>query len=179
LNNCPIKPCGVQLARPDLAARLADPRQFARRLVLVGGEHYAEGGDDDVKGGIGERQRLGIGLAELDGEVLGGGALATAFEQGRHIVGGHDIAPAPRGGERDIAVAGGDIEHAAAGPEIERFAKLFADDLQRGSDHGIVAGRPRALLALLDGGQIRLCFDCFGCGCGGHAISSGFGTSGP
>ena len=75
---------------------------------------------------------------------LGGGALAAALQQGRHVVGGDHVAPAARRGERDVAVAGGDVEHLLPGAEVERLAQLLADDLQRGADHGVVAGRPRA-----------------------------------
>ena len=75
---------------------------------------------------------------------FGGGALAGALEQRRHVVGGDHVAPAARGGEGDVAVAGGDVEHFLAGAEVEGFAQLFADDLQGGADDGIVAGGPGA-----------------------------------
>ena len=83
-------------------------------------------------------------------EPLGGGALAGALEQRRHVVGGDHVAPAAGGGERDVAVAGGDVEHLLPGAEVEGFAQLLADDLQGGADDGVVAGRPGALLAGLD-----------------------------
>ena len=89
-------------------------------------------------------------------EPLGRGALAPAFEQRRHVVGRGHLAPAARRGERHVAVAGRDVEHLAAGAQIERLAQLLADDLQRGADDGVVAGRPGALLARLDGGEIGL-----------------------
>ena len=136
------------IGQPDLAARLADAQQLGRGLVLVGREHHAEGRDDHIKACVGERQRLGIGLAEFDGQPLGGGALAAALEQRRHVVGRGHVAPAARRRQRHVAVAGRDIEHLAAGTKVERLAELLADDLQRRSDHRIVARRPGALLAL-------------------------------
>ena len=72
------------------------------------------------------------------------------IEQRRDVVGRRDIAPAARGRECGIAVARGDIEDAAAGAHVERFAQILADDLQRGSHDRVVAGRPRGLLARLD-----------------------------
>ena len=50
----------------DLAAGLADAQQLGRGAVLVGREHHAEGRDDDVEAAVRERQRFGVGLAELD-----------------------------------------------------------------------------------------------------------------
>jgi hypothetical protein len=58
--------------------------------------------------------------------------------------------------DRDATPPGRDIEHLAAGAKIERFAELLADDLQRRADDGVVAGRPGALLACLEGGEIGL-----------------------
>ena len=49
-------------------------------------------------------------------------ARAAAIEQRRDIVGRGDVAPAARGGERRIAVAGGDVEDTLAGTQVERFA---------------------------------------------------------
>ena len=147
---------GRPIGEADLAARLADTDQLRRGLFLVGGEHHAEGRDDDVEAAVLEGQRFGVGLAELDLESLGGGSLARLFEQSRHVVGGDHVAPAPRGGQRDVAVAGGDIEHLLSGAKIEGFAQLLADDLQRGADDGIIAGGPGALLAGLDARQIGL-----------------------
>ena len=147
---------GRPVGEPDLAARLADAEQFGGGLVLVGGEHHAEGRNHDVEARRRERQRLGVGLAENDVEPLGLGALAAALEQRRHVVGRGHVAPAARRGERDIAVAGGDVEHVAARAKVERLAQLLADDLQGGADHGVVAGRPGGLLAGLEGGEVGL-----------------------
>ena len=41
--------------------------------------------------------------------------------------------------------------------EVERFAELLADDLQRGADDGVIARRPCGLLSRLEGGKIRGC----------------------
>ena len=114
----------------DLAAGLADAQQLGRGLVLVGREHHAEGRDHRVEAAVGERQRLGVGLLEFDRQAFGLRARAAALEQSWHIVGRDDVAPAPRRGERDHSVAGGDVEHLAARAQIEGFAKLLADDLQ-------------------------------------------------
>ena len=97
---------------------------------------------------------------------------AAALEQRRHVVGRGHLAPAARGGERGVAVAGGDVEHRLAGAQIERLAQLLADDLQGRADDGVVAGRPGGLLAGLDGGEIgrcgwRGCGRGAGCGQGG------------
>jgi hypothetical protein len=77
-------------------------------------------------------------------------ARAAGFEQRADVVGGGHLAPAARGRKRGVAVAGSDVEHAAARAQVERFAQVLADDLQRGADDGVVAGGPGGLLARLD-----------------------------
>ena len=144
-----MKPSGVQLASPILPPRLADAQQLGRRLVLVGREHHAEGRDAPTS-----KLASGNGSASASASRnstfsrFGRGALAAAFEQRRHVIGRGHVAPAARRRERRVAVAGRDIEHLAAGAQVERFAQLLADDLQRGADDGIVARGPGALLAL-------------------------------
>ena len=61
-------------------------------------------------------------------------ASLAALEQRGHVVGRGHLAAAAGSRERRVAVAGGDIEHALARAHVERFAELFADDLQRGAD---------------------------------------------
>ena len=62
--------------------------------------------------------------------------------------------------ERGIAVAGGDVEYLAAGAQVDCFAELFADDLQRGSNDRVVARGPGTLLLGFN------CFEGWGCRCG-------------
>ena len=91
---------------------------------------------------------------KVDGQALGDGAFLAAFEQGGDVVGRGHHRKAARRRKRGVAVAGGDIEHAFAGAQIDRLAELFADDLQRGADRGVVAGGPGFLLGAFDGGVV-------------------------
>ena len=172
---CLEQPADEAVRRPvgeaDLAARLADPEHFGRGLVLIGGEHHAERRNDGIEARGRKRQRLGVGFAEVDGEPLGRGPLLAAREQRRHVVGRRDVAEAARRGQRDVAVAGCDVEHLAAGAQVECFAQLLADDLQRGADHRVVARRPGGLLAGLEPAEIGL-----RCGSGfeGGGLGHGF-----
>jgi len=138
----------------DLAAGLADTQKLGRGPVLVGREHHAEGRDHGVERAVGEGERLGVGLLELDAPAFGVGARPAALKQRRDIVGRDDVAPAPRGRERGVAVAGGAVQPLLARAQVERLAKILADDLQRRADDGVIAGRPGALLAGLQGGEI-------------------------
>ena len=81
LKTWPMKPSGVQFARPILPPGLHDADQLGGGAILIGREHDAEGRDDDVETGIGEGQGLGIGLAEFDVEPFGRRPLAPALEQ--------------------------------------------------------------------------------------------------
>ena len=62
-----------------------------------------------------------------------------------------------RGGQRGVAVACGDVEHALVGLQVAGLGELLADELQRGADHGVVAGAPGSLLAGLHGGEVNGC----------------------
>ena len=148
LNSWPMKPSGVQLARPILPPGLQTRSSSAAALSWFGVNITPKVETTTSKLRIGERQRLGVGLREVDRSAARPRrARAAALEQRRHVVGRGHLAPAARGGERRVAVAGGDVEHLAAGAQIERLAELLADDLQGRADDGVVAGRPGALLA--------------------------------
>jgi len=47
---------------------------------VVGGEHHADRGDDDIEAGVLERQILGVGLGPLELNALGRGAGAPGVE---------------------------------------------------------------------------------------------------
>ena len=140
-------------------------QHFAGGCVLVGREHDAEGREHDVVRRVAERKVFRVGLAALDRHVLGGGACGGAFEERADVVRRRHFTATTSGGERHVAVAGGDVEDALTGRHVDRFAQGLADDLQGGADHGVVARCPRALLLRLDG------FEIDGGGCsGGHAV---------
>src|SRR5581483_11380443 len=98
----------------------------------------------------------GIGGPELDGEAVGSGTGAAALEQARNVVGRDDVAPAPRRGQREVAVAGGYVEHLLPRADVERLAQRLADDLQGGADHSVIAGRPGTMLACLERVEVDL-----------------------
>src|ERR1700719_2588301 len=89
---------GRPVGKADLAATLAYSEQLGRGAVLVGREHYAEGGHDHVEPGVRKGQSFGVGLSELDREPFGLGTLPGAFEECRHIIAGDHVAPAAGGG---------------------------------------------------------------------------------
>ena len=123
---------------------------------MIGREHDAEGRDNNIETGVGKAQRFRIGFLEFNRQAFRRGAEPAALEQARHIIGGHDVAPAACRGERDVAVSGGDVENLLTGAKVEGFAQLFADDLKRRADDGVVAGRPRGMLAKLQRSEIGL-----------------------
>ena len=59
-----------------------------------------------------------------------------------------------RGRKRGVAIAGGYIDHALIGAQIDCFAEALTDELQCDADHGIIARGPRGLLTLLDRREI-------------------------
>src|SRR5204862_2682605 len=87
----------------------------------------------------------------------GGSASGAAFGQGAAVIGRDDPATAPRGGERRVAVGGGDVENALVGAQVAGFAERLADDLQGRADDGVVAARPGGALARLEGSEVGGC----------------------
>ena len=156
LNSWPMKPSGVQLARPILPPGLHTRTSSAAALSWSGVNMTPKVETTASKLRVGERQRFGIGLAKLDREPLGRRPLAAAFEQSGHVVRRDDLAPAPRRRQRDIAVAGRHVEDLLSGAQVERLAQRLADDLQRRAHDGVVAGGPSALLAGLDRAEVGL-----------------------
>ena len=146
-NSRPMKPAGVQLARPMRAAAAHDAQHLAGRARVVRREHHAERRQHRVEGAVVEGQRLDVGLAEGDRQPLGGGAAAAVLEQGRHVVGRRHVAPAAGRRQRAVAVARGHVQHLRARPQVDRLAQRLADDLQRRADDPEVARRPGRLLA--------------------------------
>ena len=154
LNSLPMKLSGVQFAMPILPPGRQTRMSSLAACCLVGREHDAEGRKHDIEAGVGEGKRLRVGFLEGDRQAVGFGTFAPAVEQRADIVRRHDVGEAAGGGERRIAVAGGDVEDALVAAEIDGLAERLADDLQRGADDGVVAGAPGDLLAALDRGEI-------------------------
>ena len=148
-----MKPSGVQLASP-MRPPLRTTRDISAAAFSWFGVNMTPKVEHGVEAAVAEGQRLGIRLLEGDGQALGGGAFAAALEQRVDVIRRGHVRESPRRGERRVAVAGGDVEHALARAQVDRLAQAFADDLQRGADDGVVAGGPHRLLALLDGGVI-------------------------
>ena len=71
---------GRPIGQANLASTHADARHLGCSTVLVGGKHHPEDRDDNVEAGVRKWQRLRVGLAELDVEAVGSGALAGALE---------------------------------------------------------------------------------------------------
>ena len=154
LNTWPMKPSGVQLARPiwPLGLQTRNNSAAARSWFGVNITPKVESTVSKLLSSNGRFSASASRNSICHAFRLGAGP--AALQQRRHVVGRGDVAPAPRGGEAGHAVAGGDVEHLRAGLEIERLAELLADDLQRRADDGVIARRPRGLLFGLECGQI-------------------------
>jgi hypothetical protein len=137
---------GCPVRQADPTAGPGHTHHFGGSAVLVGTEHCAEGRNHGVEGRTRKRQVLGVGNLELDLKPFRLGAPVCARQERLDIVGACDLAPAPGGRERSVAVAVGDIKHGLAGAQIHALRQAFTDNLQRRTDHGIVAGRPGCLL---------------------------------
>ena len=156
LKSWPMKPSGVQLARPILPPGRQTRSSSRAALSWFGVNMTPKVESTASKLASANGSASASASWKVTGKPLGLGALAAALEQRADIVGRHHVGEAARGGEGRIAVAGGDVEHALAAAEIDRFAQRLADDLQRRADDGVVARGPGALLAALDGGEVGL-----------------------
>ena len=159
-----MRPSGVQLARPDPPAGLDHAEQLSCHPLLVGGEHGAEDRGDDVEARVLEGKVLGVGLDELDVEALRRGPFPSPLQQRRDEVRADRPDPgAPRRGERPVAAAGGNVEHAVVGQQIERLGEVFGDPVDDRGDPREVPVGPGLLRGSGGGGEV---------GCVGHAALS-------
>ena len=158
-----MKPVGVQLARAIVPPGRQTRRSSAAALPWSGANIEPKTEVTASKERVRERQCLGVALDELDLEALGGGALAALVEQRRHVVDADGRAAEPRGRDRRVAAAGGDVEDAPAGVQVGGVAELLGDDLDLRRDDGEVAARPGLLLPLLDRPEVW--GRCFGDAC--------------
>ena len=149
-----MNPSGTHVASADRPARTADADELSRRARLVRREHRTVDREDRVELPVGEGNRLGVALTQVDGDALGLGAPASAFEEVRHVVDADDLAPAAGGRESGVPAAARDVEHAPARLEVGGLADLIGHRLDH-EGHGMeVAAGPHLLLAALDGGQV-------------------------
>jgi hypothetical protein len=129
----------------------ADPQELAGSPLLVRGEHHAEVGEHHVEGAVRERQGLGVALAEVERQAVGGGA----GEQRGDVVDAGHLGEAAGRGERGVAVPARDVEHTLARPQVDRLAQRLADDLERGAHDRVVPRLPGVSLLRLDGLEIE------------------------
>jgi hypothetical protein len=108
------------------------------------------------------------GLLESGFIVLGGPldadnrvalAIEAESQEAVDVIDPDCLAAEPRGGDRGISGAGRDVEDAPAGMQVGGVHEVLGDEDDAGADHGVVAARPRLLLARLDGGEIGLCVE--------------------
>jgi hypothetical protein len=154
LNIWPTKPSGVQFARPMRPPR-RQTRASSARSRLIRGKHHAEGRQHRVVTLVGERQRFGIGDLKNHVQMLGPRPILSPFEQRRDIVGRGHLAATPRRRQGGVAVAGGDIQHLLIAAQVAGLGEVFADDLQGGADHRVIAAGPGDFLALFQTRQIN------------------------
>ena len=140
---------------PARSGHRAGPRGPARGGTgVVGGEHHADGGQDEVERRVAVRQVLGVGLGELDVEVLGRGAATGDLEQLGDVVdaGGHRGAAG--GGQGDVAGAGGDVEDPRAGHHADVVDEVLGDRHGDGRDLVVVTAAPDLLLLVAELGVV-------------------------
>src|SRR5689334_17783565 len=149
------EPVGRPVRHTDLAAGFTYAQHFRRGFFLIRREHHAKGRDDGIKAGVLEWELFGVSFPELNWKAFCIAARTSSLEQCRHIIRGSNLAPAPGRGERDVTIAGGDVEYLLSSPQIHRLAQALADNLKRRTYDGVVARCPDQLLFFLYWGEIR------------------------
>ena len=151
-------PADEALGRParerDPATGTGDADELPGSLGVVGAEHHADRGQHDVERLVAVRQGFGVGLGELDVEVLGRGPAAGDLEQLRHVVDAGRHRGPTGSGEGDVAGAGRDVEDVLAGCDAGVLDEVLGDrDGQRG-DLVVVAAAPDLLLLVAELGVV-------------------------
>ena len=132
-----MKPSGVQLASAIVPPGRVTRTSSAAARRWSGANIEPKTDRAAVERFVGERDLLGVAVAEIDVDPLGRGTLTAPLEERGHVVDpGHDAAEAG-GGDRGVAAPAGNVEHARAGVQVGRVSKAFGDrhdrrrDLQR------------------------------------------------
>jgi hypothetical protein len=114
---------------------------------VVGREHRAEHRQHRVELVVAERQVLCVRVTKLRVEAFGNSTLARRLEQRRHVVHPHRRRARPRGGKGRVAVAARHVQHPPTGVQVRSLGQQFAHQHDARGDSGVVAARPRLLLA--------------------------------
>jgi hypothetical protein len=146
---------GVPVGHGESSTKLDDASEFGGDEFGTWGEHGSEHGYDDVEGGIAIGERLGIPLIELNGEVVGGGALAGLNEQVGGDINTGDDGSGTGGGDREIARSSSDIEKAHAGLDSEASDEGLGAASDSAGDDAEVTGHPGGAHGGLDLIEIR------------------------
>lgn len=140
-------------------ARPADARELLRHELVARRELHAERGQHAVEALVLERQVLGVAFDPVDGDSLLLGPPAGGREQLRGEVDADDLSPGGGGPERDVAGAGGDVEHLLPRLEVGAGEKVAPRPLvDQLGDGGVVSGRPGGAvhaLAISYSGHVR------------------------
>ena len=137
---------GNPAAQPDPPAGTTHPQQLARGALLIGREHDAEDRQHDIEVRVGELQRLRVADPEVDRRALGSRAQRRPLDERRHVVDPRDVAVAARRGQRRVAAAAGDVEHALTRVRVARPHERLAHRHDLPGQLVEVARRPRRLL---------------------------------
>jgi hypothetical protein len=145
---------GRPAGQADTATRPRDPDQLARGAGVVGAEHHADGGEHEVERRVGVGKVLGVGLGELDGELLGRRPAARDVEQLGYVV--HAVGAGGPAGRRqgDVPGAGGDVEHPGPGEDAEVVDEVLGHRDCDGGDLVVVTAAPDALLLVAELGVV-------------------------
>jgi hypothetical protein len=142
---------GRPVRHADASTRPAHPDQLVGHPLLICGEDGAERGQHDVEAVVAERQLLGVGHLGAKRHAVGVSDAPGRLQEVVDEVGGDDVGPPARSGDRGGAVTGTDVEDRLARVDVERLTQQFAVEDAVRADACVVARRPRPLLAGRDG----------------------------
>ena len=159
---------GRERQQSDRASGSAHAKELVGDPLMIGGEHRAERGGDDVERPVVERERLGVGLDPLELDPAGARFTTARLEVLRREVGGNDLGAGLGGPDRHVSRARGHVEHTLAGSDTARLHEhgpelphcLLCEPV-------VVAERPHRPL----GGFVLPHRLCRGHALGGHASS--------
>ncbi len=99
----------------DKAAWATDAHELVGDRLVLGREHRADRGHDDVERLVGKRELLGVGLGPVERQARGLGTAAALVEElGREVGSGH-LRACCGGGQGGVAGAGSYVEHCHPG----------------------------------------------------------------
>ena len=154
MEHLPDEPGWRPVGQCDMTAAFGDAQQLSGGKVWPRRKHHAEHADAGIELAVCELQGFHVAFLEADVQAGGTGTGAGLLEKAAGDVDAANDTATPRGDEREVAGAAGQIEYARARIERQARHEFLGDVFDGAGDLTKIAGFPGCLLSGLHGFEV-------------------------